>query len=139
MPERVESRENGGSAGRTQRGGNQRILDVSAVRRQRIQDGRLGELMPQKTHGIITMIIGEDENDVAWLHAGNALRHNLRRHGNDGGQRWQRDQPRYEYQSRQQANRLCGQFLAVARRGENGVGFQLIIGAGSSALRRNKI
>ena len=85
VTKRVESCEDGGAAWRTERGGDESVLQVDAIPRHRIHVRRLRERMPEEAHRVVAMIIRKDEDDVARLRIRDGLRNDFRRNGDHFG------------------------------------------------------
>ena len=66
MPVRVQAGQNARAAGRAQRRGDERVLEMRAVARQRVEVRRAQpRLRMHEPHRVVAMVVGEDENDIA--------------------------------------------------------------------------
>jgi hypothetical protein len=61
----VEAGEDGGAAGRAERSGDESVLEVGAVAGEAIHVGGLDEGMAEKAESVVSVVIGEDDDDVA--------------------------------------------------------------------------
>jgi hypothetical protein len=74
MPMGILASENRRAARRAQSRRDERIPHLHAAFRKRVEVRRLNPRMPHVTECVVPQIVDKDEDDVAWLRAGRALK-----------------------------------------------------------------
>ena len=85
VAEGVEARKDGGAARGAERSGDEGVLEVDAVAREGVEMRRLGDRVAHEAHRIGAMVVGEDQNNVLGLRAGDAFGDDAGGDGNNGG------------------------------------------------------
>jgi hypothetical protein len=70
---RVQAGEDRRPARRAERRGDNGILEMDTIGGHGVHVRRLQEGMPHEAHGVVAVIVAEDEDDVPWLGVGDAL------------------------------------------------------------------